>query len=75
MQVKSFEAICKMIEAGLGIGILPKIAAEAFAQELNLRLVPLGNAWAIRRMYVSCREEELPVSVQKMLDHLLADIG
>ena len=44
VQVKSFEAICKMIEAGLGIGILPKIAAEAFAQELNLRLVPLGNA-------------------------------
>lgn len=75
MQVKSFEAICKMIEAGLGIGILPKIAAEAFAQELNLRLVPLADAWAIRQMYVCCREEELPVSVQKMLDHLIADIA
>ena len=75
VQVKSFEAICKMIEAGLGIGILPKIAAEAFAQQLNLRLVPLADAWAIRQMYICCRDEELPVSVQKMLDHLLADIG
>lgn len=75
VQVKSFEAICKMIEAGLGIGILPKIAAEAFAQELNLRLVPLADAWAIRQMYVCYRDEELPISVQKMLDHLLADIG
>ncbi|MEB3438082.1 LysR family transcriptional regulator [Pseudomonas sp. A2] len=75
VQVKSFEAICKMIEAGLGIGILPKIAAEAFAQELNLRLVPLADTWAIRQMYVCCRDEELPVSVQKMLDHLLADMG
>lgn len=74
VQVKSFEAICKMIEAGLGIGILPKIAAQTFAKELNLRLVPLTDAWAIRQMYVCCRDEALPVSVQKLLDHLLADI-
>lgn len=75
VQVKSFEAICKMIEAGLGIGILPKIAAEAFAREMNLRLVPLADTWAIRQMYVCYRDEDQPVSVRKMIDHLLADIG
>lgn len=73
VQVKSFEAICKMIEAGLGVGILPQIAAQAFAQTMGLRLVPLADAWAIRQMFVCARDEELSISAQKLIEHLLAD--
>jgi len=73
VQVKSFEAICKMIEAGLGVGVLPKIAAEAFAQTMGLRLVPLADAWAIRQMFVCTRDEPLSISAQKLVEHLLAD--
>ena len=40
VQMKGFEAICKMIEAGLGIGLLPKISAETLAQKMGLKLVP-----------------------------------
>jgi DNA-binding transcriptional LysR family regulator len=75
VQVKSFEAICKMIEAGLGIGILPEIAAKTFAREMNLRLVPLAEIWAIRQMYVCSRDEELPISTQKIIEHLLAEVS
>lgn len=73
VQVKSFEAICKMIEAGLGVGVLPQIAAEAFAQTMGLRLVPLADAWAIRQMFVCTRNEPLSISAQKLVEHLLAD--
>jgi DNA-binding transcriptional LysR family regulator len=73
VQVKSFEAICKMIEAGLGIGIPPKIAAEAFAQKMGLKLVSLADAWAIRQMFVCSKDEQLSVSAQKLVDHPLAD--
>lgn len=75
VQVKSFEAICKMIEAGLGIGVLPEIAAKTFAREMNLRLVPLAEVWAVRQMYVCSRDEDLPISTQKIIEHLLADVG
>lgn len=75
VQVKSFEAVCKMIEAGLGIGILPKIAAQTFAGELNLRLIPLSDAWAVRQMYVCYRQEEFSVSVEKLVEHLLAEVN
>lgn len=74
VQVKSFEAICKMIEAGLGVGILPEIAAKAFAREMKLRLVPLADIWAIRQMYVCSRADGLSVSAQKLIEHLLSNV-
>jgi DNA-binding transcriptional LysR family regulator len=73
VQVKSFEAICMMIDAGLGVGILPKVAAEGFSHELRLRLVPLSDPWAVRQMFVCVRDEELPASVQRLLEHFLGE--
>lgn len=71
VQVKSFEAICKLIDAGLGVGILPLVAAQALGHGLHLKLVPLKDAWATRQMYVCVRDEALPAAVQRFVDHLL----
>ncbi|MEM5346144.1 LysR family transcriptional regulator [Paraburkholderia azotifigens] len=73
VQVKSFEAICRMIEAGMGIGILPKVAAQTFGQGLDLTLIPLADEWAVRQMYLCVRDEPLSLAVQRLVDHLLAD--
>jgi DNA-binding transcriptional LysR family regulator len=72
-QVKSFEAICKMIEAGLGIGILPKIAAQAFAHELQLQLIPLSDPWAVRQMYIFVRNGTLPAATKRLVEHLRSE--
>ncbi|EEA03434.1 transcriptional regulator, LysR family [Burkholderia sp. H160] len=73
VQVKSFEAICRMIEAGMGVGILPELAAQSFGLGLNLKLVPLSDEWAVRQMYICVRDESLSLSVQRLVDHLLTD--
>lgn len=73
VQVKSFEAICRMIEAGMGVGILPEAAAQSFGLGLNLKLVPLSDEWAMRQMYVCVQDESLSLPVQRLVDHLLAD--
>lgn len=73
VQVKSFEAICMMIDAGLGVGILPLVAAQVFGNELKLRLVPLSDSWAARQMFVCVRNEPLSTTVQRLFDHFLAD--
>ncbi|MPW20422.1 Transcriptional regulator, LysR family (modular protein) [Paraburkholderia piptadeniae] len=73
VQVKSFEAICRMIEAGMGVGILPQIAAQTFGQGLNLTLIPLSDDWAVRQMFVCVKDEPLSLSVQRLVDHLLID--
>ena len=35
VQVKSFEAVCRMIEAGMGVGILPEGAAATYRKEMG----------------------------------------
>jgi DNA-binding transcriptional LysR family regulator len=71
IQVHSFAALCKMIEAGLGIGVLPEGAARPFVAAMQLRLVRLGDPWANRRMFVCVREyASLPAIARKLVDHL-----
>lgn len=43
VQVKSFEAVCRAVEARLGIGVLPLAAARGFAAAMQLRVVALNE--------------------------------
>lgn len=72
VQVKSFDVVARMIQAGLGIGILPEDAAKAFAKSMGLRLVGLTDPWAKRRMYVAIRQySSLPAPARQLVDHLV----
>lgn len=50
MQVRSFDGVCRMVEAGFGLGVLPLIAAQGFAAAMALDVVPLSDSWARRQM-------------------------
>ncbi len=72
VQLKGFDVVAKMIQAGLGIGVLPEGAAASFARPMGLRLVPLTDAWAKRRMWVCVRDyAALPASARQLVDHLV----
>jgi DNA-binding transcriptional LysR family regulator len=73
VQVKSFDVVARMVQAGLGIGVLPEEAAHAFARPMGLRLVLLTDAWARRKMYVCVRQyASLPPPARQLVDHLVA---
>ncbi len=73
VQLKGFDVVAKMIQAGLGIGVLPEGAAASFARPMGLRLVPLTDVWAKRRMWVCVRAyATLPASARQLVDHLKA---
>ena len=55
VQVRSFEAVCRAVEARLGIGVLPLTAARSFAATMGLRVLPLAESWAQRRMLLCTR--------------------
>ena len=57
VQVRSFEAVCRAVEAGLGIGVLPATAALGFAGAMQLKVLPLRDAWALRRMHIATRTQ------------------
>ena len=73
IRVTSFDAVCAMVAAGLGISIIPKAAAAAYAAQLRLSAIPLTNSWARRQLLVCTRANEpLPGAAQRLLEHLLA---
>jgi DNA-binding transcriptional LysR family regulator len=71
VQVWSFEAMCRMVQAGLGIGVLPRGSAATFAAALGLRLVPLTDPWAERQHLLCVRNADaLPLHARRLLEHL-----
>ncbi len=71
IQVRSFEAICHMVEAGLGLGLLPEQAARVLAKGLDLAVRPFSDSWAERRMLLCTRKDRAGMpSVSKLLDFL-----
>lgn len=76
VQVRSFEVMCLMISKGLGIGILPELAARPLAQALNLRVVPLAEPWAAREHAICVRASEtIDAPNQRLIAFLSAEAG
>ncbi|MFA7402783.1 MAG: LysR family transcriptional regulator [Pelobacteraceae bacterium] len=71
IQVNSFDALCLMVEAGLGIGIVPKGAAKPYFKGLRIRPVTLDEPWANRELKICVRSYEALTAAAKLLvDHL-----
>ncbi len=71
VQVRSFEAVCRMVEAGLGVGLLPFQAAQLLGSAMGLVVRPLADDWAERRMLLCVRKERPSnSSLNKLLQHL-----
>ncbi|KVE32643.1 LysR substrate-binding domain-containing protein [Burkholderia sp. TSV86] len=61
VQLKSFDAICRLIERGVGIGIVSRHAALRAQQTMKIRLIELTDAWSHRRLTICARRfDELP---------------
>jgi DNA-binding transcriptional LysR family regulator len=77
IQVRSFEAVCRMVASGLGVGVLPRIAAQSHVSSLpgaGLALVALQDEWAHRRLLVGVRDPEaLTSSARLLMTHLLGN--
>jgi len=72
VQVKSFDVVARLIQAGLGIGVLPEAAVQVYARSMGLRFVRLTDAWAARRMFVAVRQYALlPAAARQLVDHLV----
>jgi len=71
IQVNSFDALCLMVEAGLGIGIVPKGAAKPYFKGLRIRSITLDEPWANRDLKICIRSlESLPAAARLLVEHL-----
>jgi DNA-binding transcriptional LysR family regulator len=71
IQVTGLDAMCRMIDNGLGVGLLPDRAFELMRSVGQLRAVPLTDAWAHRELRVVARDfDALPVTARLLVEHL-----
>jgi DNA-binding transcriptional LysR family regulator len=70
IQVLGYDAQCLMVEAGVGIGILPKATLRAYSG-LAIKSVALDDAWAHRRLQMCVRSYDgLSVAAKLLFEHL-----
>lgn len=61
IQVGNFEAASRMIEARVGIGVMPASAASRYCQQARVRVVALKDEWARRDLRICFRSfDDLP---------------
>lgn len=58
IQVRSFDAMCHMVAAGLGVAILPRAGAAPHMAAMGLRLVPLQAMQTQRRLLLALRDRD-----------------
>ena len=58
IQVRSFEAVCRMVSAGVGVGLVPLGAVPAGAARAALTVIELDEPWAQRDLKVCVRKRE-----------------
>ncbi|WP_122469021.1 LysR family transcriptional regulator [Pseudomonas viridiflava] len=71
IHVPGFDAVCRMVQANMGIGILPLKAFELFGRGLGLTAVHLSDEWSNRTLMLLVRERDSLSPVSRLLfDHL-----
>jgi DNA-binding transcriptional LysR family regulator len=69
IQLSSFDAMCRMIGAGVGVGVVPESAAQRNRENMHLALIELTDAWSVRERYILVRDNEaLPAYAKALVD-------
>ncbi|NML42263.1 LysR family transcriptional regulator [Ramlibacter sp. G-1-2-2] len=62
LHVRTSEAMCRMVGAGLGIGICPLGAARSNRHVADIHVLELDEPWAVRQLLIGVRPDEDAVS-------------
>lgn len=76
INVPGFDAVCRMVQANMGIGLIPDRAFAVIGAGMGLRSIALRDAWAKRELKVVVRDAaHLSSTGRLVLDHLRAAEG
>ncbi|MEY3263176.1 MAG: hypothetical protein RL717_653 [Pseudomonadota bacterium] len=73
IQVGNFETACRMIEANVGLGVLPFSAASRHAKSMGIQIVEIKDEWAVRKLQICVRSvQALPVFARELIELLVS---
>ena len=71
IQLRSFDAVCRLVECGVGIGIVPESTARRVQRTMAIVPVALTDPWAVRELNICCRSiGDLPPFARQLVEHL-----
>ncbi|MBW8837315.1 MAG: LysR family transcriptional regulator, partial [Burkholderia sp.] len=71
IHVPGFDAVCRMVQAGMGVGVLPRKVYELMGRPLGLVAAPLEDDWSERSLVLVVRDVDALSPVSRLLfDHL-----
>jgi len=71
VQLRSFDAVCRMVECNVGIGIVPETTAHRGARRMAMAVVALTDPWAVREVTICIRRlQDLPPYARQLVEHL-----
>lgn len=71
VHVNSYESVCLMVEAGVGIAMVPESAALRYSGNMRLAVVPLSDAWALRERHLLMRQAApVPNYLRDLVTHM-----
>jgi DNA-binding transcriptional LysR family regulator len=70
-RLRDFDAICRMVSAGVGVAVVPEAAARRCAQSMPLTLLAIRDSWASRQLVICARSfKSLPKPAKLLVEHL-----
>jgi DNA-binding transcriptional LysR family regulator len=73
VQLRSFDAVCRLVECNVGIGVVPATTAERHAKTMSIHKIELADEWAIRKLTICVRSQaDLPIYARELVRHLAA---
>jgi DNA-binding transcriptional LysR family regulator len=73
VQLRSFDAVCRLVECNAGIGIVPETTARRVAKTMGIAAIPLTDSWALRDLTICIRSlHELAPYARQLVEHLRA---
>ena len=71
IRLRGLDAICRMVECGMGIAVVPETAARRCRRTMALGTLRLTDIWATRQLIVCVRRlDALPAYARRLVEHM-----
>jgi DNA-binding transcriptional LysR family regulator len=73
IQLRSFDMVCRLVECGVGVGIVPETTARRAVKAMAIKVIDLSDAWALRELTICVRDfNALPPYARQLVEHMRA---
>ena len=76
VQLRSFDAVCRMVECNVGVGVVPATTVHRAAKSIAIKAVDLADPWALRDLTICIRDfAALPPYARQLVEHMRAPVN